>query len=64
MHDVSDAEKIYAGLLRLIGYVKEIAPGVWLPININKETISGPSSKDDAITIVRLNDTAPINPTE
>jgi hypothetical protein len=60
MHDVSDAEKVYAGLVRHIGYVKQIAPDVWLPIDLDKETIGSPSGKDDAVNVVHLNDKEPL----
>lgn len=62
MNDVSAAEKIYDKTNQHIGYIKELAEDIWLPIDANKETISSPSNKDDAKAIVISNAIKPIQP--
>lgn len=60
MHDISDAEPVFKNQFTLIGYVKEAAPDLWVPIDIDKMTIAGPTGKDDAVRIVHINSEQPI----
>jgi hypothetical protein len=52
--DLQGAEAIYNDQHELIGYVRQHTPDLWLPLDMNRENISGPTYKADAITIVNL----------
>lgn len=53
MHDTSKAEKVYDESGKHIGFVLEIADGIWLPLDLTGRNFSGPSSKLDATHVVK-----------
>ena len=63
MHDISDAEPVRDDNSAVIGHIKQVDENLWIPIDTNRQTISGPTGKEDAIAIVHRNTREPIQPT-
>jgi hypothetical protein len=51
MHDTAHAEKIYLNLIH-IGYILEIAEGLYLPLDTHGSNYTGPTHEKDAKDIV------------
>lgn len=54
MHNINLAEPVLDDRGNIIGYVLEIADTQWLPLNLAGANYSGPSHREDAMSIVRF----------
>lgn len=54
MHDISKSQPVLDDYGVVIGYVLEVAEGLWLPLDLRGANYSGPSHYDDALAIVKL----------
>ncbi len=62
MHDISNAEEVRDDSGTLIGYIKPATPELWVPIDTDRMTIAGPTYKEDAANIVKVNAVERIQP--